>query len=70
MTVEGVRRVKGAINKYFQRSQNSNVIYMLGSSYPKKPIQISESISIGTSFPGFIEKFKEIGANLSSQKNQ
>ena len=36
----------------------------------QRPIKISETISINTSFPGFIEKFKKIGANLSNQTNQ
>ena len=70
MTVEGVRKVKGGqlINTFNDHRIAMSFICL--GQVTQKSIQISESISIGTSFPGFIEKFKEIGANLSSQKSQ
>ena len=70
MTVEGEREVKGGqLVNTFNDHRIAMSFICLGQ-VTQNPIQISESISIGTSFPGFIEKFKEIGANLSSQKNQ
>ena len=70
MTVEGVRRVKGGQSINTFNDHRIAMSFICLGQVTEKPIQISESISIGTSFPGFIEKFKEIGANLSSQKNQ
>ncbi len=66
MTVEGVRKVKGGqlINTFNDHRIAMSFICL--GQVTQKPIEISETISIGTSFPGFIEKFKEIGANLSS----
>ena len=37
------------------------------SQVTKNLLKLVSSVSIDTSFPGFVEKFKEIGANLSSQ---
>ena len=70
MTVEGMREVKGGqlINTFNDHRIAMSFICL--GQVTRKPLQISESTSIGTSFPGFIEKFKEIGAKLSSQKNQ
>ncbi len=66
MTVEGVREVRGGrlINTFNDHRVAMSFICL--GQVTQKPIEISETISIGTSFPGFIEKFKEIGANLSN----
>ena len=66
MTVKGMREVKGGqlINTFNDHRISMSFICL--GQVTQKPIEISESTSIGTSFPGFIEKFKEIGANLSS----
>ena len=70
MIVEGMRKVRGGqlINTFNDHRIAMSFICL--GQIAQKPIEISEINSIGTSFPGFIEKFKEIGANLSSQKNQ
>ena len=70
MTVEGMREVAGGqlINTFNDHRIAMSFICL--GQVTQRPIEISESFSIGTSFPGFIEKFKEIGANLSSQTNQ
>ncbi len=66
MIVEGMREVTGgqAINTFNDHRIAMSFICL--GQVTQKPIEISESLSIGTSFPDFIEKFKEIGANLSS----
>ena len=71
LTVFGnLGKIKGGsiVRTYFDHRIAMSFICL--GQVTQKPIEISESISIGTSFPEFIKKFKEIGANLSSQKNQ
>ena len=70
MTVEGMREVKGGELIDTFNDHRIAMSFMCLGQVTQKPIEISESTSTGTSFPGFIEKFKEIGANLSIQKNQ
>ena len=70
MTVEGMREVRGGrlINTFNDHRIAMSFICL--GQVTQQPIEISESLSIDTSFPGFIEKFNEIGANLSTQTNQ
>ena len=70
MTVEGMKEVKGGELIDTFNDHRIAMSFMCLGQVTQKPIEISESTSTGTSFPGFIEKFKEIGANLSIQKNQ
>ena len=64
MTVKGMREVRGGqiINTF--SDHRIAMSFMCLGQVTQKPIEISESASIDTSFPGFVEKFKEIGANL------
>ena len=66
MIVKGMKEVKGGqlINTFNDHRVAMSFICL--AQVTQKPIKISETISISTSFPGFIEKFKEIGANLSN----
>tara|TARA_B100000927_G_scaffold288619_1_gene283530 strand:+ start:550 stop:1869 length:1320 start_codon:yes stop_codon:yes gene_type:complete len=70
MTVKGMREVRGGqlINTF--SDHRIAMSFMCLGQVTQKPIEISESDSIGTSFPGFVEKFKEIGANLSNQTSR
>ncbi|MFL2800298.1 MAG: 3-phosphoshikimate 1-carboxyvinyltransferase [Paracoccaceae bacterium] len=70
MIVKGKKEVRGGqmINTFNDHRIAMSFICL--GQVAQRPIKISEAISISTSFPGFIEKFKEIGANLSSQTNQ
>ena len=70
MVVRGRKEVRGGqmINTFNDHRIAMSFICL--GQVAQRPIKISETISISTSFPGFIEKFKEIGANLSNQKNQ
>ena len=70
MTVKGTREVRGGqlINTF--SDHRIAMSFMCLGQVTQKPIEISESASVGTSFPGFVEKFKEIGANLSSQTSR
>ena len=65
MVVRGRKEVRGGqmINTFNDHRIAMSFICL--GQVAQKPIKISEAISISTSFPGFIEKFKEIGANLS-----
>ena len=69
MIVEGMREVRGGqlINTFNDHRIAMSFICL--GQVTQQPIEISESLSIDTSFPGFIEKFNEIGANLSTQTN-
>ena len=70
MIVKGRKEVRGGqmINTFNDHRIAMSFICL--GQVAQRPIKISETISISTSFPGFIEKFKEIGANLSNQTNQ
>ena len=70
MIVKGKKEIKGGqmINTFNDHRIAMSFICL--GQVAQRPIKISETISISTSFPGFIEKFKEIGANLSNQTNQ
>jgi 3-phosphoshikimate 1-carboxyvinyltransferase len=70
MIVKGGKEVRGGqmINTFNDHRIAMSFICL--GQVAQRPIKISETISISTSFPGFIEKFKEIGANLSNQTNQ
>ena len=70
MTVKGTGEVRGGqlINTFSDHRIAMSFICL--GQVTQKPIEISESASVGTSFPGFVEKFKEIGANLSSQTSR
>ena len=70
MTVKGMKEVRGGqlINTFNDHRIAMSFICL--AQVAQKPIKISETNSISTSFPEFIEKFKEIGANLSNQMNQ
>ena len=70
MIVKGKKEVRGGqmINTFNDHRIAMSFICL--GQVAERPIKISETISISTSFPGFIEKFKEIGANLSHQTNQ
>ena len=65
MIVKGRKEVRGGqmINTFNDHRIAMSFICL--GQVAQRPIKISETISISTSFPGFIEKFKEIGANLS-----
>ena len=65
MIVKGREEVRGGqmINTFNDHRIAMSFICL--GQVAQRPIKISEAISISTSFPGFIEKFKEIGANLS-----
>ena len=69
MIVKGKKEVRGGqmINTFNDHRIAMSFICL--GQVAQRPIKISETISISTSFPGFIEKFKEIGANLSDQTN-
>ena len=69
MIVKGKKVVRGGqmINTFNDHRIAMSFICL--GQVAQRPIKISETISISTSFPGFIEKFKEIGANLSKQTN-
>ena len=69
MTVEGLKEVRGGQSIDTFNDHRIAMSFICLGQVAQKPIEISESASIGTSFPGFLEKFKEIGANLSSQTN-
>ncbi len=66
MIVKGMKEVRGGhlINTFNDHRIAMSFICL--GQVTQKPIKISETTSISTSFPGFIEKFKEIGANLSN----
>ena len=66
MIVNGIKEVRGGqlINTFNDHRIAMSFICL--GQVTQKPIQISESHSISTSFPGFIEKFKQIGANISN----
>ena len=70
MIVKGIKKVRGGqlINTFNDHRIAMSFICL--GQVSQKPIMINETTSINTSFPGFIEKFKEIGANLSNQTNQ
>ena len=70
MIVKGMKKVRGGqlINTFNDHRIAMSFICL--GQVAEKPIKISETISISTSFPGFIEKFKEIGATLLNQTNQ
>ena len=70
MIVKGMKKVKGGqlINTFNDHRIAMSFICL--GQVAQKPIKINETNSISTSFPEFIEKFKEIGANLSNQTNQ
>ena len=70
MIVKGKKEVRGGqmINTFDDHRIAMSFICL--GQVAKRPIKISEIISINTSFPGFIEKFKEVGANLSNQTHQ
>ena len=70
MTVEGMREVRGGhlINTFNDHRVAMSFICL--GLVTEQPIKISESSSIDTSFPGFIEKLNKIGANLSTRTNQ
>ena len=70
MIVKGMKKVRGGqlINTFNDHRIAMSFICL--GQVAEKPIKISETISINTSFPGFIEKFKEIGATLLNQTNQ
>ena len=69
MIVKGMKKVRGGqlINTFNDHRIAMSFICL--GQVSQKPIMINETTSINTSFPGFIEKFKEIGANLSNQTN-
>ena len=66
MIVKGIKKVRGGqlINTFNDHRIAMSFICL--GQVSQKPIMINETTSINTSFPGFIEKFKEIGANLSN----
>ena len=70
MIVKGKKKVRGGqlINTFNDHRIAMSFICL--GQVAQKPIKINETSSINTSFPEFIEKFKEIGANLSNQTNQ
>ena len=70
MIVKGMKKVKGGqlINTFNDHRIAMSFICL--GQVAQKPIKINETTSINTSFPEFIEKFKEIGANLSNHTNQ
>ena len=67
---KGNQKIKGGSIINASNDHRIAMSFMCLGQVTQKPIEISESSSVGTSFPGFVEKFKEIGANLSIQKNQ
>jgi 3-phosphoshikimate 1-carboxyvinyltransferase len=62
--------VKGgkSINTY--RDHRIAMSFICLGQIAQNPIEINEADSIATSFPNFIEKFKEIGGNLSEKLTQ
>lgn len=70
MIVKGIKKVRGGqlINTFNDHRIAMSFICL--GQVAQNPIKISEITSISTSFPEFIEKFKEIGANLSNHTNQ
>ena len=70
MTIDGMKEVRGGqlINTFNDHRIAMSFICL--GQVTRQPIEISESLSINTSFPGFIKMFNEIGANLSTQTNQ
>ncbi len=70
MIVKGMKKVRGGqlINTFNDHRIAMSFICL--GQVAQTPIKINETTSINTSFPEFIEKFKEIGANLSNQTNQ
>ena len=70
MIVKGMKKVRGGnlINTFNDHRVAMSFICL--GQVAQKPIKINETTSISTSFPEFIEKFKEIGANLSNQINR
>ncbi len=70
LTVKGMHSVKGgkSINTY--RDHRIAMSFICLGQIAQNPIEINEADSIATSFPSFIEKFKEIGGNLSEKLTQ
>ena len=70
MIVKGMKKVRGGqlINTFNDHRIAMSFICL--GQVAQKPIKINETTSINTSFPEFLEKFKQIGANLSNQTNQ
>ena len=70
MIVKGIKKVRGGqlINTFNDHRIAMSFICL--GLVAQKPIKINEITSISTSFPEFIEKFKEIGAKVSNQTNQ
>ena len=65
MIVKGRKEVRGGQMIDTFNDHRIAMSFICLGQVAQRPIKISETISISTSFPGFIEKFKEIGANLS-----
>ena len=66
MIVKGRKEVRGGQMIDTFNDHRIAMSFICLGQVAQRPIKIRETISITTSFPGFIEKFKEIGANLSN----